>query len=73
MSSIHIKNVTLKQKNGSRTLLQNVNITLHPGEVVLLTGPSGSGKSTIVNILAGTMDPKERGWEITGFVELDKQ
>ena len=30
--------------------LQGVDISVHPGEMLALTGPSGSGKSTILNI-----------------------
>lgn len=36
-----------------QTLISQVNLTLEPGEVALLTGPNGSGKSTLLTALAG--------------------
>ena len=34
-------------------LFTGVQASLHPGDVVALTGPSGSGKSTLLSIIAG--------------------
>lgn len=33
--------------------LVDVDIAVHPGELVVVTGPSGSGKTTLLHILAG--------------------
>ena len=40
--------------------LQGVDLEVHPGEMLALTGPSGSGKSTLLN-LAGLIDRPDRG------------
>lgn len=39
------------------TVLQAVDLTLHQGETIALTGPSGSGKSTLLNLIAGFESP----------------
>ena len=36
---------------GSNHVINNVNLDIHQGEVVVVCGPSGSGKSTLVNQL----------------------
>lgn len=33
---------------GERTILDRVDLNLHPGEIVGLIGPSGAGKSTMI-------------------------
>lgn len=40
-----------------RTILNEVDATVQPGEVVVLLGRSGSGKSTIVNLASGMEAP----------------
>ena len=37
--------------------LKNVNMAVHPGEVVGLVGPSGSGKSTLLKCLGAIIEP----------------
>ncbi len=36
-----------------KVILHDVDLTVHPGEVVLLRGPNGSGKSTLVHLISG--------------------
>ncbi len=38
-------------------VLDNLNLSLYPGEVVALVGKSGSGKSTLLRIIGGLMRP----------------
>jgi ATPase subunit of ABC transporter with duplicated ATPase domains len=46
---------------GSRILFDNVTVKFNPGNCYGLTGPNGSGKSTFMKILAGDIEPSNRG------------
>ncbi len=37
----------------TQSVLKNVTISIHQGEIVLITGPSGSGKTTFLTIIGG--------------------
>ncbi len=50
---------------GSRTVLDQVCLTVDREEVVALQGPSGSGKSTLLRVIAGLLPPD------AGTVHLD--
>jgi len=42
---------------GAVAVLNDLNLVVNPGEVVVLVGPSGCGKTTILNLLSGYIQP----------------
>ena len=54
-----------------QNVLDNVSLTIEPGEVVAVVGPSGAGKSTIFNLLLRFYDTSSGHVEIDG-VPVDK-
>ena len=51
----------LRVRNGTKDILQGVNLALRRGETHALMGPNGSGKSTLANVIMGHPD-----YEVTG-------
>lgn len=64
--TLQMKHVSYSYQ-GNQTLLQDISLTVSPGEIVGLVGPSGSGKSTLAKILSGVIKPD------SGHVLVDGQ
>lgn len=62
--AIDIDNVSFAYPNRDQ-VLDNLSLTIEPGEVVALTGPNGEGKSTLVQLLLRFYDPQ------SGTIRLD--
>jgi len=48
-----IENLTLRTPNHERTLLNNLSLSISPGQGMLIVGPSGCGKSSLLRAIAG--------------------
>jgi len=55
----------LTKRFGRHVVLDDVDLVVHPGELVALVGENGAGKSTLVQCVAGTLSPD------AGEVQLD--
>jgi putative ATP-binding cassette transporter len=51
-SSLTVKDLDLNLPDG-QPLIADVNLSISPGDTVILGGPSGSGKSTLIRAIAG--------------------
>ena len=68
--SIEVKNVT--KNYGEQKALNDVSISIKPGEIVGFLGPNGAGKSTIMKIITCFIPQSEGKVSVCGFdVEAD--
>ncbi|MCL2661836.1 MAG: ABC transporter ATP-binding protein/permease [Oscillospiraceae bacterium] len=55
--SLELRNVTFRYPGADEDTLQNINLTVHPGEKLAIVGLNGAGKTTLVKLLCGFYDP----------------
>jgi heme transport system ATP-binding protein len=51
---------------GAKTLLDDVSLSLEPGEIAALVGPNGAGKSTLLRVMSGDLAPHAGGVRLKG-------
>lgn len=66
-TGIEFRNVTFFYQNDVKNVLNCINFSINPGEIVALVGENGSGKSTMVKLLTRLYDPQK------GEILLDGQ
>jgi NitT/TauT family transport system ATP-binding protein len=49
-------------------VLKDINLTVLPGEIVVLVGPSGCGKTTILSLLSGHISPRSGSIHRSGVI-----
>jgi ATP-binding cassette subfamily B protein RaxB len=54
---IELRNVCFRYAETEPFVLENINLTVEPGEFVTIAGPSGSGKTTLLKVMLGLLEP----------------
>ena len=68
---INIKNISFTYSDTAKPALQNINIAVHDGEFILVTGASGGGKSSLCRCLNGLI-PHFYGGTISGEITVEE-
>ena len=71
IDDIKFNNVTFTYEGAKQPALRDVNLTVSPGEIILITGPAGSGKTTLCSCINGLVPHYHEG-ELSGDVMIRK-
>ncbi|MEH2442873.1 ABC transporter ATP-binding protein [Nostoc sp.] len=58
-TGIDIKNLSFTYPNSDRPILKNINLKIHPNEMIVLVGENGAGKTTLTKLLCRLYDPSQ--------------
>jgi ATP-binding cassette, subfamily B, bacterial CvaB/MchF/RaxB len=54
---VELRNVFFRYAETEPFVLEDINLTIEPGEFITIMGPSGGGKTTLVKIMLGLLEP----------------
>ncbi len=69
---IELKDVSFKYRAQKEPTLKDINLSIRPGEKVLIAGQSGSGKSTLAHLL-NALIPCSQAGNLSGILRVDGQ
>lgn len=67
MALLELERISAQYPGASTPVLDDINLTLAPGQLLVALGPSGSGKTSLLNLIAGFVAPSG------GRITLDGQ
>ncbi len=65
-SRIEFVNVSFTYPGSQKPVLENINLTINPGETIAIMGSTGSGKTTLINLIPRFYDVTEGSVRIDG-------
>ena len=65
-NSVELSGVSFRYKDAERNALENISLTIKPGEHVAFVGPSGGGKTTLASIVSRFWDVRNGSVKIGG-------
>jgi ATP-binding cassette, subfamily B, bacterial PglK len=67
MRELELRNVSFTYEGSSIRVLEDISLSIRPGDSIGFVGPSGAGKSTLVDIVLGLLTPQHGQIKIDGF------
>ncbi|MFD2286657.1 ATP-binding cassette domain-containing protein [Pedobacter petrophilus] len=71
VSHISIENVSFGYHN--QKVIENLNLKVNKGEIVVIIGPSGCGKTSLLNLLNGYLLPQSGAVQMNGLIRTVHQ
>jgi ABC-2 type transport system ATP-binding protein len=64
---IELRNISKSYNKGKIKAVDNLSLTVKPGEIFGFLGPNGAGKTTTIKMMAGLLNPDEGSIKIKGY------
>lgn len=58
-AELRLENVSFKYPGADHYTLENIDLTIHPGEKIAVVGLNGAGKTTLIKLICGFFDPTQ--------------
>lgn len=64
---IELKNLSKSYNKGNVNAVDDLSLTVHPGEIFGFLGPNGAGKTTTIKMMVGLLVPDSGSVRINGY------